>query len=186
MQDGTTKSAKDSGLSRTLCVRVGVTPLCVLMLGCLPPVGSRVLPAKSSDLPGVWVGQDEHHWGSVYRLELKPNGSGLLGVSASDNKQPLQLYEIARWEVTDGRLSCVLRQIPPARDEAPLEIRGVAYITGICLEVNEQCDPSRWDPGPRMVREDEFHRDLEQKRKRALDVETKMNEYRVRGVGHVQ
>ena len=167
----------------------GVAALCALVAGCppkLPPVGSRVLPARASDLPGSWLGQDEHHWGSVYRLELHPDGSGLLGISANDVQRLTGLYEVTRWSVDDGRFTCNLRPIQSARSTASFRIRGLAESSYICLDVSEEGDPTKWDPGPKMVREAEFFKDLEQKQKRALDLETRMKEHRLPGPRNAQ
>lgn len=158
-----------------------VAPVCFLVMGCppiIPPMGDRVPSAKSSDLHGVWLGQDDHHWGSIYRLELVPSGDGLLGISSNDVQPSTQIYQVDHWTVDDrGRFSCTLRQIS-TDCVAPFRIRGWAHPRYVSLEVGEQSDPTKWDKGPRMVRERDFLKDLEQKRKWALDLDEQMRRYR--------
>lgn len=139
---------------------------CCLACGCLLPMGDRAAPARSSDLPGVWVGRDQHHWGSIYRLELRSDGSGLLGIKTTDLTPPhTHLYEVSSWKVDDGAFSCALSQISPAYHSVPLRIRGSAMLPAFLnLELNEPGSFARWEPGPDMVPEAVFLNDLEKTR----------------------
>jgi hypothetical protein len=132
-------------------------------------MGDRVAPPKAADMIGIWLGQDEHHWAMVYRMELRADGHGWLS-SRGDRKGPVHtsVYEIIRWDVTDGSFHCSL---VPLRGALPLRMRGHAGFSYIDLDLSEVGDLRKWDPGPRMIREPEFLERLQQTQNWAVDLE---------------
>jgi hypothetical protein len=152
--------------------------VCALVVGCL---GDRAAPARLQDLPGVWIGRSENHWGSMYRLELNGDGSGFLIVGADNIRPPhAHLYEITHWALDDGRFTCTLRQLAPQSHRVPLKIKGSATAsTFLNLQLVEQDESGRSQSSElHMVTEGTFLEELERQRSAVQQLGARMQTYR--------
>lgn len=158
---------------------LGFVCLAGLVGGCL---GTRAAPAQEQDMPGVWIGQFQHHWGTMYRLELTGDGKGFLIVSAPNTEPPhAHLYEITRWVLEDGKFNAIVRQIAPSHHQVPLKIHGSAVAPAyLYLQLDEQEPSGRWRRSKlRMVTASEFLEDLERQRTWVQDLDARMQAYRL-------
>jgi len=180
-----TELLKNTHRCKHLCASVAF--LCLIMTGCLPHIiKSRPILANTSDLPGIWLGRDQQYWGSVYRLELNGDGTGLLAVSSHDTPQWVRLYEVTHWKAAKGNFRCDLCRLPAAKHGLPLKMRGTASPDSMSLELDEETGSSGWHRRPTMVREDQFFTSLDQQRRAALEAETTMNDHHAKGAVNVE
>lgn len=150
--------------------------------GCF--LGDVAAPARVQDMPGVWIGQQSRHWGSVYRLELKSDGTGLLAASADNTEPPhAHLYELSRWSLDDGRFTCDVRQLAPESHPVPLKVEGHATAPAfLTLRLAERDDSGHWESSElRMVTEAEFLADLDRQRLAAQMLGSRVRTYRAEG-----
>jgi len=143
---------------------------------------SIAAPAKPADLVGAWVGRIPDLWGTVYRLEVSPDGAGFLACRGGTGPAQIRLYRVSQWTLKDGDFNCVLHQVAPKSPQVSLRVRGRAFPLCLRLELSEEVSPGRWEQFPdlRMQPEKDFYADLDQQRDWARELAERMYRYRSR------
>lgn len=179
-----------SGLRRVAAIRrhtgyarvheIGVVPHSNFFAnGVLVHNKSVPTPATHEDIVGVWIGWLYHHWGTMYRLDLRPDGTGFCACANSTEPGHWHMYQISRWTLHDGKLKCALRQVEPRMHHVPLKLEGRAYPSQLTLDVNEEVSPGKWERyrGLRMEREADFAAELQRRLRCVGQLRQRMAEY---------
>ena len=146
---------------------------------------SRTAPAKAEDLPGVWIGYLYHHWGTMYRLELQADGTGVLACINQTDPRHLHIYRITEWSLNRGKLGFVLSQIDPGIHAVPLKLEGRAPWSGrLDLEIREQVASGTWKrfSGLKMEPLDGFLQDLHRQQDDADELAARTARFKSDGV----
>lgn len=133
---------------------------------------SFAAPPSRDAMLGVWIGQLDDSWNTLMRMELRPDGTGLMACKAGSHDP--RLYEITEWTLDQWELNFKIRQIAPGGNTRVLTMHGKAKgWRSLQLDVRAQEHDTSWDQARvRMRREDDVERDLEALKKRMLSPES--------------
>ena len=106
----------------------------VVSAGSILSAGNKRVPPTTLDkLASVWVGTEPGDTLEYYRLELRPDGTGLLTLQELPDR-PAWAYRVTQASLKGYAISFTLAAVDTAAE--PVSLRGTATSGGLSLEVS--------------------------------------------------